>query len=225
MCENRKGDGGKMVDRKGWRGKERARVPEKDDSFSTSPLSVSSIPACWNIYSINLGGTNLGGERRRRKEGRKEGRKGVHSRRLRRDRDTLEAKPVITRLPGATAADCYLVSTPTTLSPAILLPWTYWRHARTPTRRTLVHPCARGETTKNDRGFLTPFFSTTIVFSIVELKNLSPYIYRNHPRNRLRRSRRDTRPRDSDYVNRIPHDNSRPCVAIITRGNEKNESD
>lgn len=37
----------------------------------------------------------------------------------------LEAKPVITRLPGATAADCYLVSTPTTLSPAILLPSTY----------------------------------------------------------------------------------------------------
>lgn len=39
--------------------------------------------------------------------------------------EILEAKPVITRLPGATAADCYLVSTPTTLSPAILLSWTY----------------------------------------------------------------------------------------------------
>lgn len=40
-------------------------------------------------------------------------------------KERLEAKPVITRLPGATAADCYLVSTPTTLSPAILLPSTY----------------------------------------------------------------------------------------------------
>lgn len=41
------------------------------------------------------------------------------------EKERLEAKPVITRLPGATAADCYLVSTPTTLSPAILLPSTY----------------------------------------------------------------------------------------------------
>lgn len=46
------------------------------------------------------------------------------------EKERLEAKPVIMRLPGATAADCYLVSTPTTLSPAILLPSTYWRHAR-----------------------------------------------------------------------------------------------
>lgn len=40
-------------------------------------------------------------------------------------KERLEAKPIITKLPGATAADCYLVSTPTTLSPAILLPSTY----------------------------------------------------------------------------------------------------
>lgn len=40
-------------------------------------------------------------------------------------KERLETKPVIMRLPGATAADCYLVSTPTTLSPAILLPSTY----------------------------------------------------------------------------------------------------
>lgn len=45
--------------------------------------------------------------------------------RKREKKKRLEAKPVITRLPGATAADCYLVSTPTTLSPAILLPSTY----------------------------------------------------------------------------------------------------
>lgn len=54
--------------------------------------------------------------------------RGVRRRRaVRGERETqrLEPKPVITRLPGATAADCYLVSTPTTLSPAILLSRTY----------------------------------------------------------------------------------------------------
>jgi len=112
---------------------------EKKGEISACPRG-QTIYTAYEIYRKvsrrgGGGGWRVEGRRSRRhgqegssfetKQAEKRMREREREREREQKKERLEAKPVIMRLPGATAADCYLVSTPTTLSPAILLPSTY----------------------------------------------------------------------------------------------------